>query len=141
MPDPDGAPEAQEQPGKQLAQADLPPSGYTIPLGINPASKLLIVRSENGFEKRLLWRCARCSVVIGYEICLQDNSPITYATDSSIQAASGAGKGGREGSGFEGKVLYVLPNGLMSSEFMTGKDGQKIGEDDVDIKGGAGAFE
>lgn len=42
---------------------------YTIPLStLIPETKPIIVRREDGFEKRILLRCGRCRVVVGYEI-------------------------------------------------------------------------
>ncbi|TVY58105.1 hypothetical protein LSUE1_G009078, partial [Lachnellula suecica] len=48
----------------ELEQQDMPAEGYTMILGMNKDSKTTIVRREDGFEKRMLWRCARCRVVV-----------------------------------------------------------------------------
>ncbi|KAH6666273.1 hypothetical protein B0J14DRAFT_678240 [Halenospora varia] len=113
---------------------DMPSSGYTITLGINKDAKPVIVRREDGFEKRQLWRCERCRAVVGYEL-----------------AHTGAAQGGEkmdmdvEVEGYKGTVMYVLPGGVMSTDVMiqSGKEGgRKIGEGDVDIRsGGPAVFE
>lgn len=112
----------------------MPSSGYTITLGINKDAKPVIVRREDGFEKRQLWRCERCRAVVGYEL-----------------AHTGAAQGGEkmdmdvEVEGYKGTVMYVLPGGVMSTDVMikSGKEGgRKIGEGDVDIRsGGPAVFE
>lgn len=92
-------------------------------LGMNKDTKTTIVRREDGFEKRLLWRCGRCRVVVGYELVGQELDRMN--TDG----------------GYEGRVMYVLPGGMMSTDVMAG-EGKRIGEGDVDISGGTvAAFE
>jgi hypothetical protein len=67
-------------------------------------SKAIIIRREDGFEKRYLQRCGRCGLVVGYHL------------DSSQY-------NGAKGTGREGDVVYVLPGSLMSTEDMSeGKD-------------------
>ncbi len=44
------------------------PEGYTILLGLVRDKKISIVRREDGFERRVLSRCVRCNLVVGYEI-------------------------------------------------------------------------
>lgn len=66
--------------------------------------KAIIVRREDGFEKRYLQHCGRCRLVIGYHL------------DSSQYE-------GAKGSGREDSVVYILPGSLMSTEDMSeGKD-------------------
>ena len=35
---------------------------------LRPARKIIVVRREDGFEKRRIYRCGRCAVCVGYEI-------------------------------------------------------------------------
>jgi hypothetical protein len=106
-------------------QQDLPAEGYTITLGMVKASKTTVIRREDGFEKRFLWRCARCNVVVGYEMAGQDRMEVD---------------GGKGKEGYEGKVMYVLPGGITSTDVI--ETGRKIGEGDVDVKlGTVAAFE
>lgn len=66
--------------------------------------KPLIIRREDGFEKRYLQRCGRCRVVVGYHL-------------DWAQYPEGEGTGQRE------DVVYLLPGGLLSTEEMVeGKD-------------------
>lgn len=102
------------------------PEGHTTLLNLVQDPKPIIVRREDGFEKRSLWRCGRCSLVIGYEI-LGDQ---VLALENG---GEGKGKGKEE---FEGKILYVLPGGCLSTDVMVSK--KRIGEEDVDIRVGSG---
>jgi hypothetical protein len=101
---------------------DMPEKGYSLLLGMQKDTKVTIVRREDGFEKRLLWRCMRCRLVIGYEI----TGPET----------AGSGEQGEGKDGFEGKVVYLLPNGILGTDAMV--KGGKIGEGDVDLGHGVG---
>lgn len=98
---------------------DMPEEGYSLLLGMQKDAKVTIVRREDGFEKRLLWKCMRCKLVVGYEI-------------TGLETA---------GLGEEGKVVYLLPNGILGTDAMV--KGGKIGEDDVDLGkvGGVGVWE
>lgn len=35
---------------------------------LRPARKIIIVRREDGWERRRVWRCARCGLGVGYEV-------------------------------------------------------------------------
>jgi hypothetical protein len=146
----------------QEKEAAYPTQGYTILLNLHPDRKASIIRREDGFEKRLLYRCGRCRLVIGYEIV-----PTTQPASSS--SGGGQGQGGQPmdidgGSGenekekglereeeaekkgeYTGKVIYILPAGVMSTEVMVagGKvEGRRIEEGDLGISGRAiGVFE
>lgn len=88
---------------------NLPPEGYTILLSMTLNRKVTIVRREDGFERRLLWRCGRCRLIIGYE--LDSVGDDTGKTEDVL------------------KVIYLLPGGIMSTDAMT--KGKKVMEDDV----------
>ncbi|RDW90993.1 hypothetical protein BP5796_02158 [Coleophoma crateriformis] len=112
------APKASEQENSQEdeeaeTESELPSEGYTTLLSLTPDSKVVVARREDGFERRTVWRCGRCRVVVGYEI------------------VNGEHAGGNEKPG---RVLYILPGGLMTSEFMKG--GKKISEAEVGIENG-----
>lgn len=54
----------------------------------------------------------------------------------------GTGENGEENV-YRGKVIYLLPGGLISSEFMVNMgtaSGRKIREEDVEIEGGRGVL-
>jgi hypothetical protein len=116
----------------------MPPEGYSMLLGMAPEKKVTIVRREDGFEKRILWRCERCRLGVGYE--LQTQLGEAMEVDGG-QERGGKGKG-KEGEEYEGKVIYLLPGGIMSTDVMMGRKGKRVGEGDVGIKrGGVGVFE
>ena len=98
----------------------MPAAGYSLLVGMQRDTKITIIRREDGFEKRLLWRCGRCDLVIGYEIT---------GTDTSGSGSPGAEDLGIEA--FEGKVVYLLPNGILGTRTMV--ESKKIGEDDLEI--------
>jgi len=53
------------------------------------------------------------------------------------------GKGREEKGRYEGKVVYLLPGGLQSTDVMMGRGngGKRIGEGDVGVKGAVAVFE
>ncbi len=131
--------------------------GYSLLLSTTLDRRPMIVRREDGFEKRWLWRCGRCRVVIGYQL-----DQIHYTT--SPETTTGAGKTGavdsqdggvatdaagvgdnavssvdvQGGTGAEGqkkehdKIVYLLPGGLISTQDMT--SGKTLAEEDVEIR-------
>jgi len=114
-------------------QQDLPSEGYTLLVGLVQDKKIIVVGREDGFEKRLLSRCGRCALVVGYEIL-------------GHGGAMDIGKG-KEEEGYGGKVMYILPSGVTSTEVMVKGIGTRLGEkrlreEDVVIgKRGVGVFE
>ncbi|KAI9888338.1 MAG: hypothetical protein M1814_000569 [Vezdaea aestivalis] len=61
--------------------------------------KAMVVRREDGFEKRWLFRCGRCKGVLGYEL---DKSQIVAAESSAIASSSV-------------KHVFLLPGALVGS--------------------------
>ncbi|APA13845.1 predicted protein [Sclerotinia sclerotiorum 1980 UF-70] len=117
----------------------LPTYGYTTLLGLAQPNKQIIIRREDGFEKRGLWRCGRCAVVVGYEVFGEEKGKGV--------GGKADGDGEREGDdGFEGMVLYLLRGALMSTGVMgdgkDGNDGMRITELDAGVLGsGMGVWE
>lgn len=79
------------------AGKDMPPEGYSMLLGMVQDTKPTIIRREDGFERRLPFKCSRCSLVVGYEILGAEQTP---------------------GDGYEGRIVYLLPAGIVSTEVM-----------------------
>ena len=76
---------------------------------LRAARKIVVVRREDGFEKRRVWRCGRCGVGVGYEV------------------VGGAGgerekRGDGDGDGERGRVMFLLEGGLVEME-MDGEEG------------------
>lgn len=69
----------------------------------------MIVRREDGFEKRYLYRCQRCDVVVGYGLDEEQ-----WSGTSDVPA-----------------VMFILSNGLMSTDFMASS--RKLSEDQITI--------
>ncbi|KAI9797911.1 MAG: hypothetical protein M1825_005680 [Sarcosagium campestre] len=83
--------------------------GYSILLSATPDRRPVVIRREDGFEKRWLYRCARCRSVVGYTI-------------DDREGRIGVGAGGRataaaaeEESEEVEKVAYLLPGGWRES--------------------------
>jgi hypothetical protein len=100
--------------------------------------RVTVVRREDGFEKRICWRCDRCNLIVGYE--LQGQGERGEAIEG-LEGPDGKGKGREEG--YVGKVLFLLPGGVQSTDVMMGRrdGGKKIGEQDVALKGSVAVFE
>lgn len=105
-------------------------------LGMAQDKKTTIVRREDGFEKRVCWRCERCSLLVGYEIEGRGQGGDRMDVD-------GGDKGKEREEGYTGKVVYLLPGGVQSTDVMMGRTngGKKIGEGDVGVRGAVAVFE
>ncbi|KAI9745410.1 MAG: hypothetical protein M1818_000944 [Claussenomyces sp. TS43310] len=99
----------------------LPPLGYTVLLSMMPDRRPTIIRREDGFEKRFLYRCGRCRLVVGYEL-----DEAHYADSQKAEEMSGAA--GRQVQG-RMKVIYLLPAGIMGTDTMA--SGRRLDEGEV----------
>ncbi|KAF3941483.1 hypothetical protein ABW19_dt0210269 [Dactylella cylindrospora] len=93
--------------GNEEDEAD--PTDYTLLLSSIRDRKPCIIRREDGFEKRLLWRCGRCRLIFGYQI-----------DDDTLDEQ---GRGKAEGSSKRGGpkknyYVYILPGGLTTASDM-----------------------
>ena len=71
---------------------------------LRPARKALVIQREDGWERRRVWRCARCGVGVGYEI---------EGTDG--------GRSDKQESAERLRVIYLLEEGLVETgEMMAG---------------------
>ncbi|ELR09226.1 hypothetical protein GMDG_03799 [Pseudogymnoascus destructans 20631-21] len=102
-----------------------PPSSltpHTTLLSMTPDRRTTTIRREDGFEKRILWRCGRCRVVVGYELDPSHFEAPTTAGGGEVQGESSVP---REDGGVP-RVLYILPGWVQSTEHMA--SGKKISE-------------
>ena len=103
--------------------------GFTLLAGVTRArgqkgkekeAPPVVVRCEDGFEKRWLVRCGRCRLVVGFELGWEQ-------FEKGTGGATGDEEGRRE------DVVYVLPGAMVSTEDMrTGKMPQGV---EVDFGG------
>ncbi|KAF2002307.1 hypothetical protein P154DRAFT_521122 [Amniculicola lignicola CBS 123094] len=84
-------------PKKRSIQA--PMDHYGLLLSTTPSPAPEIHRSDDGFEKRYLQRCNRCSLVVGYQL--------------DWEGFEGAGRSGRRED-----VVFLLRDGFMSTSEM-----------------------
>lgn len=99
----------------QIASGEsLTASTNTVLKSITFDSSPVILKLEDGFEKRYLAKCARCGVVLGYGL------------DESLFEGGGGRSGRREG------VIYVLKGGVMGTEEM--ERGTGAGEERGEVK-------
>ena len=85
-------------------QEDL--GGYTLLLTLQRDRAPKVIAREDGFEKRVLWRCGRCRLVVAYQL-----DEVHYSTEKG-KAKADTGE----------RYLYVLPNAVTESSDL-GKDG------------------
>lgn len=78
-------------------------------------------------------------MIVGYELQGQEQRPVGEA----MEGVDGLDGKGKEREGYVGKVLFLLPGGVQSTDVMMGRRGgaKKIGEQDVGIKGDIAVFE
>lgn len=74
-------------------------------------SSAVMIRADQGFEKRYLHRCPRCDIVVGYQL------------DLELFEDMKGGKGRRE------DVVYLLPGAVVETEEMIGADGTRGAQD------------
>ncbi|KAF2824403.1 hypothetical protein CC86DRAFT_297252 [Ophiobolus disseminans] len=87
---------------KHSSATHTPPDHYGLLLSTRIEKTPEIITSDNGFEKRYLQRCGRCSLVVGYQLDWQQ-----FAVDRA---------GRRE------DYVFLLPGGFMTtSEMILGK--------------------
>lgn len=83
--------------------------GHSVLRNVTLERQVIVIRREDGFEKRILLRCQRCELIVGYRL---------------DQAHFEHGHGGVKAD----EVVYILPGGLMSTEEMNvGKAGKEDG--------------
>lgn len=96
-----GPTEREKEKQKQKQEAH-----YTIPLAtLLPDAKPVIIRRDDGFEKRILFKCGRCRVVVGYEIV--PKTPPTVDTEEEDEEKD--------------RVMYLLPGSLVGTEDLQGE--------------------
>ena len=71
--------------------------GYSLLISTTQDRKPIVIRKEDGFERRTLLRCGRCKLVIGYRLDTE------HHTDKESV-----------------KVVYLLPGGFSTTEEMKG---------------------
>ena len=94
--------------------------GYSLLLSTTQDRRPTVVRREDGFEKRLLLRCGRCRLVVGYKL---DRA---HSGRAEVVAGLGQGEGDAEmdlektAGNADGKVevVYLLPGAMASSEYL-----------------------
>ena len=95
--------EAEPQTSSRTEQEYLP--SLVLP-ALRPARKSTLVQREDGYERRRVWRCGRCSVAIGYEV---ENAESLKVTD------------GGNGDGEERvRVMFIFEDGLVETDDMLG---------------------
>ena len=77
-----------------------PSDGVALLLNTSLDRKPIVVRREDGFEKRYMQRCSRCRLIVGYQLDKSQYDDYTVF-------------GRRE------DVVYILPGAVMSTEEMS----------------------
>lgn len=98
---------------------------YTLLLSSVRDRRPCIIRREDGFEKRLLWRCGRCRLIFGYQIADDLLEEQEKEQEQGIRRKKKKGAYRRK-KGY----VYVLPGGVTSTEEMG-----SLGEKEVALGG------
>jgi len=106
-----------EQHAEDDETTDTPSPSMTLLLSTVPSSSLapLLIRSDEGIEKRYPLQCSRCRLMLGYQLDWDQFG----AGIKTEEGAEGGGRGG--GSGQTGRredVVYLLEGAVMSTEDM-----------------------
>jgi hypothetical protein len=107
--------------------------GYSLLLATTQDRKPTMVRREDGFERRVLLRCGRCRLVVGYKL-----DGAHFGTEGLEAVGKGTdGEQGRGDAELERKtrtaderveVVYLLPGGLVSSEDLKSGKAPEVAE-------------
>jgi hypothetical protein len=82
-----------------------------------PDRRATLIRREDGIEKRVLLRCGRCRVVVGYYL-----DKVHWGESSNAQGETGETEDGQDEDGQERPpAMYVLPGALVETEKMGGE--------------------
>ncbi|KAK4628938.1 hypothetical protein CLAFUW4_08138 [Fulvia fulva] len=103
---------------KITAAESLSQGGSVFTSAVDTDDKAVVLKLDDGFEKRYAVRCSRCGLMLGYQL------------DRSQFEESKEKLGRRE------DVVYVLPGGLQTTDEM---EGGKSMEGRVEVKIGSGA--
>ncbi|KAF3391242.1 hypothetical protein F1880_007489 [Penicillium rolfsii] len=115
------------------AKSNSSPKHVTIILSTTlPDRRATLIRREDGIEKRILLRCGRCRVVVGYYL------DRVHWGESQAQKKKAIGEGEEDGEGGEEEeerppAMYVLPGSLVETEAM---GGEGVGEKEWRVWGG-----
>jgi hypothetical protein len=83
-------------------------SGYTLLLTLTRDRAAKVIAREDGFEKRALWRCGRCKLVVGYML-----------DEAQYAASKGKEKAAKD------RFLYLLPGAVTESSEL-GKEQEPV---------------
>lgn len=78
-----------------------------------PDRRATLIRREDGIEKRILLRCGRCRVVVGYYL-----DKVHWGTQAQQDEGEGEGE-------VKPPAVYILPGALVGTE---GMGGEGVGE-------------
>jgi hypothetical protein len=109
---------------------------YTIPLStLVPDSKPIVVRREDGFEKRVLLRCGRCRVVVGYELGTGDADQVEDEDDDDEEDDDEEDEDEDEyvqrkrRRDDKDRAIYLLPGSIVGTEDLEDPEGEGEGVD------------
>ncbi|KAF3198030.1 hypothetical protein TWF106_003097 [Orbilia oligospora] len=87
------------------------PKDYTLLLSSIRDRRPCVIRREDGFEKRLLWRCGRCRLIFGYQIYDEGLEELTKGEDDEINRQ-------KKSQSNKNYYVYILPGGLTTAADM-----------------------
>lgn len=71
-----------------------------LSVNLKATRKPIVVQREDGWEKRRMWRCGRCGMAIGYEVCADGAEGGVLVLEKRQRV---------------GKVLFLLDGGLVET--------------------------
>ncbi|RVD90023.1 uncharacterized protein DFL_001006 [Arthrobotrys flagrans] len=114
-----------ERRDRALPKEEPEPKDYTLLLSSIRDRRPCVIRREDGFEKRLLWRCGRCRLIFGYQIYDESLEELSKGEDDETHKS----KKIRSNKNY---YVYILPGGLTTAAGMgslTELDLQLVKED------------
>ncbi|KAI5777751.1 hypothetical protein EDC01DRAFT_676888 [Geopyxis carbonaria] len=114
---------------------------YTLLLTLTRDRAAKVITREDGFEKRYLWRCGRCRLIVGYQLdeCHYEMGGRSEVGTGTVLVGGGDAGGAKDRSRKDktkrrdrGRYLYVLPGAVVETEDL----GKETNRRDVDLMEG-----
>ncbi|KAK6341786.1 hypothetical protein TWF730_001278 [Orbilia blumenaviensis] len=121
----EGRPGSSDNGDRHLLREEPEPKDYTLLLSSIRDRRPCVIRREDGFEKRLLWRCGRCRLIFGYQIYDESLEELSRSEGNESHR-------GKKGQPNKNYYVYILPGGLTTAAGMgslTELDLQLVKED------------
>ncbi|KAJ5728100.1 hypothetical protein N7493_004430 [Penicillium malachiteum] len=119
--------QSHDEPEEESSKSQLSAKHLSLLLSTTiPDRRATLIRREDGIEKRILLRCGRCRVIMGYFL-----DDVHYPTSTISRVNDDEDEEGLSRPGQNARAVYILPGAVSLTEDMEGgrSDREWIGWD------------